>query len=70
MSAGYNFCCIYVSLMKVSLIESFELIKSLKSLVQSFICPYLLNIYSAFIFCLSDAVVGSTKSNTICPGKF
>uniref|UniRef100_A0A8B9ZMF9 Serine/threonine-protein phosphatase 4 regulatory subunit 3-like central domain-containing protein n=1 Tax=Anas zonorhyncha TaxID=75864 RepID=A0A8B9ZMF9_9AVES len=67
---GYNFCCIYVSLMKVSLIESFELIKSLKSLVQSFICPYLLNIYSAFIFCLSDAVVGSTKSNTICPDNY
>uniref|UniRef100_A0A8B9CWR8 Protein phosphatase 4 regulatory subunit 3B n=1 Tax=Anser brachyrhynchus TaxID=132585 RepID=A0A8B9CWR8_9AVES len=45
--------------------ESFELIKSL---IKSFIYPYLLNIYSAFIFCLSDAVVGSTKSNTICPG--
>ncbi|NWZ21805.1 P4R3B phosphatase, partial [Asarcornis scutulata] len=46
------------------------LIKSLKSLVQSFTCPYLLNIYSAFIFCLSDAVVGSTKSNTICPDNY
>uniref|UniRef100_A0A8B9DZS5 Serine/threonine-protein phosphatase 4 regulatory subunit 3B n=1 Tax=Anser cygnoides TaxID=8845 RepID=A0A8B9DZS5_ANSCY len=45
--------------------ESFELIKSL---IKSFIYPYLLNIYSAFIFCLSDAVVGSNKSNTICPG--
>uniref|UniRef100_A0A8B9IC43 Protein phosphatase 4 regulatory subunit 3B n=1 Tax=Anser brachyrhynchus TaxID=132585 RepID=A0A8B9IC43_9AVES len=47
--------------------ESFELIKSL---IKSFIYPYLLNIYSAFIFCLSDAVVGSTKSNTICPDNY
>ncbi|NWX14563.1 P4R3B phosphatase, partial [Aegotheles bennettii] len=43
------------------------------------IYPHLLNIYHSLktfflifvsIFCLSDAVVGSTKSNTICPDNY
>ncbi|NWQ94779.1 P4R3B phosphatase, partial [Burhinus bistriatus] len=44
------------------------------NLVELIVYPHLLNIYLllifVFIFYLSDAVVGSTKSNTICPDNY
>lgn len=58
---------------------NFGLDAKFEQLVEWLVYPHLVNIYSALknlfltfvsVFCLSDAVVGSTKSNTICPGKF